>query len=200
MIAVLFARCDSIYKTIPECDVFDMDRDALTYRGNMPVIAHPPCRAWGRLRGLAKPLPGERELAFFAVDQVRRCGGVLEHPAASVLWKAAGLPEPGWRDKYGGWTLVVYQSSFGHRAEKATRLYIVGIEPAQMRMTPLILGEASHIIGTSGRRRDGGRLRRGDSGWRPEVGRVELEATPVAFAHWLIELAESCAQLERWAA
>jgi hypothetical protein len=185
MIAVLFARCDSIYKTIPECDVFDMDRDALTYRGNMPVIAHPPCRAWGRLRGLAKPLPGERE---------------LEHPAASVLWKAAGLPEPGWRDKYGGWTLVVYQSSFGHRAEKATRLYIVGIEPAQMRMTPLILGEASHIIGTSGRRRDGGRLRRGDSGWRPEVSRVEREATPVAFAHWLIELAESCAQLERWAA
>lgn len=40
-IAVLFARKDSVYKTMPECDVYDIDRDARTYDGPWPVVAHP---------------------------------------------------------------------------------------------------------------------------------------------------------------
>lgn len=36
-IAVLYARSNSIYKTIPECDVFDLARNALTFSSSCPV-------------------------------------------------------------------------------------------------------------------------------------------------------------------
>jgi hypothetical protein len=102
-VSVLFARKDSVYKAIPGTDVYDIDRDARNYNGNFPVVAHPPCRAWGRLKGFAKPRPDEKQLAFFAIDQVRRNGGILEHPAYSSLWAAAGLPRPGaGKDDWGG--------------------------------------------------------------------------------------------------
>src|SRR3972149_3930233 len=105
--SVLFARRDSDYKLM-DCDVWDIDRDARNYTGNAPVIAHPPCRAWGRLRHFAKPRPDEKDLALFAVATVRRCGGVLEHPASSTLWQAADLPLPGYpADRFGGWTFPV---------------------------------------------------------------------------------------------
>jgi hypothetical protein len=35
-VAVLFARKDSIYKTMPECDVWDIERDAREWPGGMP--------------------------------------------------------------------------------------------------------------------------------------------------------------------
>lgn len=77
-VAVLFARRRSVYHTMAGCDVYCERRDARNYAGCLPVVAHPPCRAWSRLRAFAKPRPGERDLAFFALEQVRRCGGVLE--------------------------------------------------------------------------------------------------------------------------
>ncbi|MGB0664406.1 MAG: hypothetical protein ACPGMR_11535 [Pontibacterium sp.] len=199
MTAVLFARVDSIYKSMPACDVFDKDRDARSFKGGDVVIAHPPCRAWGRLRKLANPEPGEKELALFAVKCVRENGGVLEHPAGSTLWGVAGLPEPGERDGFGGWTLPIHQSSFGHRAEKATYLYICGIEPADVPVMPLVLGRASHVIACPGRRKDGSRLKKGDFGYRPEVSKAEREHTPAGLAFWLVELAELIAR-ERAAA
>src|SRR5208283_3687563 len=94
-VAVLFARADSIYKTLPGCDVWDAERDALNWHGGCPLIAHPTCRAWGRLRHFAHPREGERELALWAVKMVQRWGGVLEHPVASQLWPSANLPKPG---------------------------------------------------------------------------------------------------------
>ncbi|HUD42003.1 MAG TPA: hypothetical protein VMR06_08395 [Dokdonella sp.] len=97
-VAVLFARADSIYKTMPGCDVYDAERNALTYRGGAPIIAHPPCRAWGRLSYFAKPRYGERKLAIWSVLHIRRNGGVLEHPVASKLWPVMRLPAPGKRD------------------------------------------------------------------------------------------------------
>lgn len=129
MVAVLFARKDSVYKSLPDCDVYDIERDALTWPGGFPVIAHPPCRGWGRLRHLAKPVQGERELALWAVEQVRRWGGVLEHPTGSTLWQAAQLPQPGERDDFGGFTIWISQWWFGHKADKPTWLYIAGVEP-----------------------------------------------------------------------
>lgn len=191
-IAVLFARKDSVYKTLPDCDVWDKERDASSWPGGCPIVAHPPCRAWGRLRQFANPDQNEKMLALFAVEQVRRHGGVLEHPNGSTLWQVAGLPEPGKRDAFGGWTLPIFQSWWGHKAEKATLLYIVGCEPANLPDMPLILGDSSHIVSSSGRRRDGTRLRKGELGWRPEITKPEREHTPLALAIWLCELARRC--------
>lgn len=191
-VAVLFARSDSNYKTIPGCDVWDAERDARKWAGGAPVVAHPPCRAWGTLRHMAKPRPDEKELALFAIAQVRKFGGVLEHPRRSTLWPVAGLPEPGKFDEYGGWTLPIYQSWWGHRAEKATLLYIVGCRPADIPDIPMVLGEPTHVVSSSGRRQDGQRRRKGDPGWRPKLHTAEREHTPAALALWLVELAHRC--------
>lgn len=178
-VAVLFARADSNYKALPGCDVWDIERDARRWPGGAPVVAHPPCRAWGRLRQFAKPRPDEKALALFAVDQVRKFGGVLEHPASSTLWDAARLPLFGERDEFGGWTLPIFQQWWGHRAEKATWLYVVGCAPAQIPTMPMVLGEASHVISSS-------------SSGKPEVTKAEREHTPPALAQWLVELARQC--------
>lgn len=184
MIAALFVRSDSIYKTMPGVDAWDMARDARQYRGASPVVAHPPCRAWGRLRGLAKPRQDEKALALFAVEQVRKCGGVLEHPEASSLWQAAGLPAPGCgRDEFGGWTLAVAQQWFGHRALKKTWLYIVGVEPRSIPAFSISLDLPERVITNSPKSR---RLR------IKECTKAEREHTPAEFAQWLVDLAGRC--------
>ena len=188
-VAVLFARSDSVYKNLSGCDVYDVERDARTYDGPWPVVAHPPCRAWGRLRHMASPRADERNLARLAVALVREFGGVLEHPHASTLWPTQRLPNPGERDGFGGWTLPITQHDWGHRAEKGTRLYIVGCEPRDIPAMPIVLGAASAVCGTSGRRADGSR-----NTDRPEITKAEREHTPLALAHWLVELARSCRQ------
>ena len=65
---------------------------------------------------MANPRADERNLARLAVALVREFGGVLEHPAASTLWPAQRLPPIGQRDAFGGWTLPIVQSWWGHRA------------------------------------------------------------------------------------
>lgn len=129
MIAALFARTDSRYKDFPDkYDVYDINRDARNFTGNYPVIAHPPCRAWGRLSHMANPRPDEKDLAWFALEKVRTNGGGLEHPQGSRLWKEANLPDMGQGyDSYGGFTLLIDQFDFGHVAHKMTKLYICGI-------------------------------------------------------------------------
>lgn len=184
MIAVLFARADSVYKQLPGVDVFDVERDARTWNGGCPVVAHPPCRAWGRLRKFAKPRPDEKDLARWAVAQVRKFGGVLEHPAASTLWQDQDLPPPGKRDAFGGWTLPVTQYWFGHRAEKATWLYIVGVEPRDIPAMPLQLGEATHVIRPCTAHASADR--------KPSVTKAEREHTPPLLAAWLVDLAGRC--------
>ena len=72
MIAVLFARNDSRYKQLEGYDVYDIDRDARNYNGTNPVIAHPPCRAWGRLSHMANPRPDEKDFTL----HVGRCDHV----------------------------------------------------------------------------------------------------------------------------
>ena len=158
-VAVLFARADSCYKALPDCDVWDSERDARNWPGGCPVVAHPPCRAWSGLRHMANPRSDEKNLARLAVALVREFGGVLEHPAGSTLWTAQRLPMPGERDQWGGWTLPIVQQWWGHRAEKRTWLYIVGCDPRDVPTMPMVLGKAPCICGTSGRRIDGTRLR-----------------------------------------
>lgn len=56
-VAALFVRSDSVYKKMEGVECFDMERDARTYDGPWPVVAHPPCRAWGNFAMFAKPRP-----------------------------------------------------------------------------------------------------------------------------------------------
>lgn len=125
-VPVLFTRSNSPYLALG-CDCYDIDRDARTWPGGRPLIAHPPCRSWGQLAHMAKPRDGERELSLWAMQQVRRFGGVLEHPINSRLWSATGCLSWGVRDSFGGVLIPLYQSSFGHRAPKLTGLYLVGV-------------------------------------------------------------------------
>ncbi len=177
-VAVLFARSDSIYKSMSVCDVFDMERDALTFYGGKPVVAHPPCRAWGRLRKFARPRFGEKDLALFAVDSVINNGGVLEHPAASSLFRYAGLPGPGQRNKK-GFTIQVSQHWFGHKAEKSTWLFISGIEPREVRPAPLVFAEPEYVIAQNTKS-----VKR-----KKEVSKADRERTPPQFADFLIDIA-----------
>ena len=180
-VAVLFARSDSNYKALPGVDVWDIERDARRWGGGCPVVAHPPCRAWGRLRHFARPRDGERALAIWAAHQVQMWGGVLEHPAGSLLWPAAALPKPGERDDRGGFTLSVEQWWWGHRAAKATFLYVVGCEPADVPEMPFKIGEATHVVQSRKR-----------SGYRPHISKAEREHTPPLLAEWLVTLARKC--------
>ena len=176
--AVLFARSDSVYKKIEGLDVYDIERDARSFCSSLPVIAHPPCRAWGRLRHFAKPRDDEKDLAFFAVEQIKKNGGVLEHPEFSTLWRAACLPLPGERDDLGGYTLPISQHWWGHRARKNTWLYILGVENRDLPDVPMVLGDASHVI-------RGGRDRK-----KPQVTHAEREHTPIDLALWLVDLVQ----------
>ena len=138
MIAALFARTDSRYKDFPELfDVYDIDRDARGFNQSYPVLAHPPCRAWGMLSHMANPRPDEKVLAWFALDKVRKNGGVLEHPKGSRFFKEAGCPEVGkGYDEFGGFTILIDQFDFGHVAHKNTRLYICGIKIEDLPAMP----------------------------------------------------------------
>lgn len=183
-VAALFVRHNSIYKRLPGVEAFDEKRDALTFGGGMPIVAHPPCEQWGQLAHQAHRDPANKALAPWAVDMVRTWGGVLEHPNRSKLWDHCNLPAPGkGPDRFGGWTLAVSQKWWGHKAEKLTLLYVVGVDPRDVAL-PIILGEAERVCGTSGRRRDGGRTKR-----RPELKKTDREHTPPAFADFLVELA-----------
>lgn len=179
-VAVLFARADSVYKTLPGADVYDAERDALTWMGGCPAVVHPPCRRWGTMAHLSTAPEVEMALAIRGLEMVRTWGGVLEHPAASRLWAAAKLPTGRAKDRFGGWTLTLDQYAFGHPANKSTRLYIVGCAPADLPPLPLVLGEAYKRITT----------RRGMIGRR--CTQQEREHTPLAFAQWLLSVARTC--------
>lgn len=156
---------------------WDEARDARTYAGPWPVVAHPPCGPWSRLRAFCTRQP--RELAPIAVEQVRRWGGVLEHPASSTLWREYRLPPPGGLpDEYGGWSVEVDQCAWGHRARKRTWLYVVGTKPSDVVL--LTGGEPTHTVTTS-------RRVHGDS--LPEMPQRERRMTPLAFAQFLIDIA-----------
>lgn len=158
-------------------DWYDEARDARTYAGPHPVIAHPPCGPWGRLRFLCTKQ--DKSLGPHAVEMVRRWGGVLEHPKDSTLWRACRMPLPGWLpDEYGGRTYVLRQVSWGHACDKPTWLYVVGV-PAKVVVAGLRSGgKATHRV-TPGPR--GPQL--------PSASSKVARCSPRPFAEWLVSLA-----------
>ena len=183
-VAVLFARANSIYKSMANTDVWDIERDARKWGGGSPIVAHPPCRAWGRLSHMAKPRYDEKALATWSIDKIRQYGGVLEHPASSKLWLEYMLPEPNQIDEFGGYTLVVSQWWWGHKALKNTRLYICGVKPADLPVIPYLMGTPDFVIASS--------IRGGKSAGKHWCSMAEREMTPPLFAQWLVDVAKLC--------
>ncbi|HLV66932.1 MAG TPA: hypothetical protein VKY73_14020, partial [Polyangiaceae bacterium] len=87
-VAALYVDKLGCYPKMYGVDCWDETRDARLYDGPHPVVAHPPCGPWSRLRHLYRG--NEHDCASRAVEQVRRWGGVLEHPAGSRLWDQCG--------------------------------------------------------------------------------------------------------------
>ncbi len=145
MIAALYVEPDGIYAGLPGVDAWDEARDARTYAGPHPVVAHPPCQRWGRFWHGSPLKPHQFNLGddggcfAAALAAVRRWGGVLEHPADSKAWEAFGLKAPprsgGWvaADFEGGWTCYVEQGFYGHIARKPTWLYACGVDLPSLR-------------------------------------------------------------------
>lgn len=192
-IPVLFTLEDSLYKQIDGCDCYDEKRDATTYKGDLPVIAHPPCQLWGALASVNyKRWGGEHNrpgndggLFKFALETVKRCGGVLEHPAKTRAWKAHGLMKPtsiGWQQSPdGGWVCEVWQSAYGHKANKATWLYYVGKQPSEAYWDR---PRGTHQVGFYDQR--------GKSKNKPTLTKKEANETPKLFADFLVQLAREC--------
>ena len=142
-VAALYVETDGAYIALPGVDPWDETRDARTYPGPHPVVAHPPCQRWGRFwhGSTAKPhqfKKGDDGGCFAAALQALRLyGGVLEHPADSHAWDAFGLRKPirtgGWIEAAPGlWTCCVYQGHYGHFAGKGTWLLVAGVASAEL--------------------------------------------------------------------
>jgi len=186
-IAVLYAETEGCYQSAEGVDLWDKARDARLYNGPWPVITHPPCQRWGNLAcvnfaryGGEHNRPGNDGGCFAsAVAAVRRWGGVLEHPAGSRAFREHGLAVPqgsGWQQAIdGSYVCEVWQSAYGHRANKATWLYYIGRPPLQLKWNRPV---GTHQVG--------GKF--GSDKAKPTLSKREANATPVAFRDELLKL------------
>lgn len=134
-LAALFVEEGGTYHSRPLVDPWGYSRDARSYAGPHPVVAHPPCQRWGRYWHGSTRKPHTHKLGAdggcfaTALHAVRTWGGVLEHPCDSQAWKYFGLAVPkrgaGWiaSDAYGGHSCYVEQGHYGHMSRKPTWLY-----------------------------------------------------------------------------
>lgn len=197
MVAALFVEPRGCYSTAPFVDLWDEERDARLYAGPHPAIAHSPCQRWGRFAedaiGAARynrprKVRGDDGGCFAsALASVRRWGGVLEHPAGSSAWKAHGLLHPpaegGWvsAGDWLGWTCCVEQGHYGHRGQKATWLYAVGVE-----LPVLKWGSSKALIYVACPPR-----RQRQRGVVEVMGKRERLATPIPFRDLLLSMART---------
>lgn len=186
----------SPYREIDGVDLWPRSRDARLYSGPWPVVAHPPCGPWSRwMRGkCGEAMRSYKPLAVGAVLQVRRYGGVLEHPAGSLLWETMRLPRPcpscgaagAPLDRLGGFTVEVELSRWGAPVVKPTWLYFVGADRGVVAdslppMAPRPPPTSSAV--------------RGDGRHRDNFSALSSQArkrTPPAMARWLVDMARTC--------
>lgn len=190
VIAALYVEADGAYSNLPGVDPWDVSRDARTYAGPHPVVAHPPCDRWHMLSAVNHKRWGfrinEDEGCFAsALAAVRKWGGVLEHPAQSRAFRFHGIPQPnirGWqRTLEGDWITEVDQAAYGHRARKSTWLLYHG------KHLPPVLDwrntRGTHQVGNFDQK-------------LPVMAKREALATPPAFRDLLIGIAESASRRE----
>ena len=202
-IAALYVQTDGCYFGIPGVDPWDEARDARTYAGPHPVVAHPPCERWGRYWGGSpttwpRLVKGDDGGCFAAaLASVRRWGGIIEHPEGSHAWRAYGLIPPpragGWVRAdaihgHDGWTCCVEQGAYGHQARKATWLYAHGVHLPELRW-----GRAK---GDFLRMEDGfhsaaERARAVKTGICQRLSKRQRAATPIEFRDLLLGIARS---------
>ena len=169
----------------------------MAYTDNFPVVAHPPCQLWGSLAyvnysrwgGDHNKPENDNGMFKFALDTVNRCGGVLEHPAKTRAWNKYGLDKPkgvGWQKCLnGGWVAEVWQSAYGHKANKATWLYCVGLpEPARWDRI-----QGSCQVGFYDQR--------GKNRNKPTLLKKDANKTPVEFANYLVNMARNSVNMAR---
>lgn len=188
-VAAIFIDPEGPYPKLPDVDCWDESRDARTYAGPHPVVAHPPCQLWVNFAALnfkrwggEHNRPGNDGRCFMsALLAVRTFGGVLEHPAGSNAWAKFGLQHPvleGWNpSRKGEWVCEVWQSAYGHPARKRTWLFYCGKNPpaeARWERQP-----GTHQVGWFDR-------------IKPTLGKKEASRTPGAFAEYLVSLARNC--------
>jgi hypothetical protein len=178
---------------------WDEARDARTYAGPGPVVAHPPCQLWVNMAAVNWKRYGRQRPAWYpggddggcfghALEAVRLWGGVLEHPAGShawdkfdlpavprVGWHGGGAPRSAWHDAdFGEYVCEVWQSAYGHPARKRTWLLYCGTRPPfELRWDRQ---PGTHQVGWFDRA-------------KPTLGKRAASATPRAFAEELIRLA-----------
>jgi hypothetical protein len=180
-VAALFIDPDGPYPTMLGVDAWDESRDARAYAGPHPVVAHPPCGPWSRLKHFCKfqdPSCGPS-----AVLSVQRWGGVLEHPADSKLFAHMGLPTPkDATDHHGGRTYEVDQCDWGHVTRKRTWIYVVRIDqPWVACLLRERRGKGTPVAAVcNGRGMVGGKRR---------ATAEEARLTPTAFAVLLVKMA-----------
>lgn len=113
-VAALWVQRGSVYKRLlGHAYCWDEDRDARTYDGPWPVVCHPPCGPWGVLAWRCRQ---SRLDGIAAMEIVHRCGGVVEQPRGSQLFKQFGR---------GGYVIHLMQGEWGFPAPKPTLLYVV---------------------------------------------------------------------------
>lgn len=199
LVAVLYVMRGTPYAQLEGVDLWPESRDARRYAGPWPVVAHPPCERWGRYWSGGPSAKVRRELGddggcfAAALAAVRRWGGVIEHPEASHAWRRFGIPTPpregGWIGTLcGGWTCCVEQGHYGHRARKATWLYLHGAEPP-----PLTWGASAGARIDEGFHSTAERRVARAAGARPakRLSGPERERTPIPFAELLIGMARN---------
>lgn len=203
MIAALFVDPMGPYFGPENVDPWPEDRDARRYTGSCPVVAHPPCERWGRF---AEGSPTNKRFKLgddggcfeSALANVRRVGGVIEHPNGSHAFHRFGLPiptlDPRWTpaDRFGGRSTCVDQGAYGHKAKKSTWLYAVlpvfpKLNWKRVSGLPYIGGDGFH----SSRERARAKAR-ADYKPKPQIPVGENHLTPFDFAVELVRLAESC--------
>jgi hypothetical protein len=170
-VAALCVSRRSVYKSIYGVEAFDVIRDARTFAGGMPIVAHPPCRAWSATCAhQSKATPEEKALTPWAVDQLRQWGGVLEHPAGSRLWAELDLPKPGEPERGGLWALALDQFWFGDTRPKKTWLLFAGVSKGEIEY-PLRLRVTGEV-----------------NAW-DKLSKTRRAATSPAMAFWLVDIA-----------
>jgi len=186
-VAVLYIDPRGPYPKMADVEPWGELEDARKYAGPHPVVAHPPCGPWGRLRHLYQGL--EHDCAPQALAAVWRFGGVLEHPAGSGLWDACFLPKPGEPpDRFGGYTIEVDQCDWGHVARKRTWLYLVRVPRPIVFPTKR---EPTHWA-SGYRATSAPNPKRTGSPVPPGIkicSAQQRRRTPPAFAEWLVSLA-----------